>query len=41
MYSKKIIVALDSSNLTYTLKLVELLKKDVFAFKIGKLFCDT
>ena len=38
MYSKKIIVALDSSNLTYTLKLVELLKKDVFAFKIGYQF---
>ena len=38
MYSKKIIVALDSSNLIYTLKLVELLKKDVFAFKIGYQF---
>jgi len=38
MYSRKIIVALDSSNLIYTLKLVELLKKDVFAFKIGYQF---
>ena len=35
MNSKKIIVALDSNNLNKIIKLVKILKKDVFAFKIG------
>ena len=38
MYSKKIIVALDSNNLNKTIKLVKTLKKDVYAFKIGYQF---
>ena len=38
MKSKKIIVALDSNNLNKTIKLVRILKKDVFAFKIGYQF---
>ena len=38
MKSKKIIVALDSNNLNKTIKLVKILKKDVFAFKIGYQF---
>ena len=38
MKSKKIIVALDSNNLNETIKLVKILKKDVFAFKIGYQF---
>tara|TARA_Y100001935_G_C17223210_1_gene466387 strand:- start:238 stop:921 length:684 start_codon:yes stop_codon:yes gene_type:complete len=35
MESKRVIVALDSNNLTKTIKLVKTLKKDVCAFKIG------
>ena len=38
MQSKKIIVALDSNNLNKTIKLVKILKKDAFAFKIGYQF---
>ena len=38
MQSKKIIVALDSNNLNKTIKLVKILKKDVYAFKIGYQF---
>tara|TARA_Y200000002_G_C22616471_1_gene636242 strand:+ start:185 stop:871 length:687 start_codon:yes stop_codon:yes gene_type:complete len=38
MKSKKIIVALDSNNLNKTIKLVKILEKDVFAFKIGYQF---
>tara|TARA_B100001057_G_C22753068_1_gene912562 strand:+ start:129 stop:812 length:684 start_codon:yes stop_codon:yes gene_type:complete len=38
MNSKKVIVALDSKNLNKTLALVKILKKDVFAFKIGYQF---
>ena len=38
MISKKIIVALDSKNLNRTIKLVKILKKDVYAFKIGYQF---
>ena len=38
MKLKKVIVALDSKNLSKTIKLVEILKKDVFAFKIGYQF---
>tara|TARA_B100001057_G_scaffold466757_1_gene524207 strand:+ start:2962 stop:3645 length:684 start_codon:yes stop_codon:yes gene_type:complete len=38
MKFKKVIVALDSSNLNKTIKLVKILKKDVFAFKIGYQF---
>ena len=38
MKSKKIIVALDSKDLNKTIKLVNILKKDVFAFKIGYKF---
>ena len=38
MKSKKIIVALDSKNLTQIIKLVKILKKDVYAFKIGYQF---
>ena len=38
MSSKKIIVALDSNNLKKITKLVESLKKDVYAFKIGYQF---
>ncbi len=38
MTSKKIIVALDSNNLTKILKLVKTLKHDVYAFKIGYQF---
>ena len=36
--NKKIIVALDNKNITKTIKLVKVLKKDVFAFKIGYQF---
>ena len=35
MISKKVIVALDSSNFDKSLSLVKTLKKDVYAFKIG------
>tara|TARA_B100000575_G_scaffold204461_1_gene165978 strand:+ start:9181 stop:9867 length:687 start_codon:yes stop_codon:yes gene_type:complete len=35
MTKNKIIVALDSNNLTKTLKLVSIIKREVFAFKIG------
>ena len=35
MNSKKIIVALDSDNLNKIIKLVKILKKEAFAFKIG------
>ncbi len=38
MKSNKIIVALDSKDLDKTIKLVKILKKDVFAFKIGYQF---
>tara|TARA_B100000963_G_C22473942_1_gene601491 strand:- start:59 stop:742 length:684 start_codon:yes stop_codon:yes gene_type:complete len=38
MKSNKVIVALDSNNLKKTIKLVEILKKDVYAFKIGYQF---
>ncbi len=38
MKCKKIIVALDSNNLNKTIKLVKILKKDVYAFKIGYQF---
>ncbi len=38
MPSKKIIVALDSNNFNQTIKLVKILKKEVFAFKIGYQF---
>ena len=38
MISKKIIVALDSSNFNKSLSLVKTLKKDVYAFKIGYQF---
>ena len=38
MNSRKIIVALDSNNLNKTIKLVKILKKDVYAFKIGYQF---
>ena len=38
MKFKKVIVALDSSNLNKTIELVKILKKDVFAFKIGYQF---
>ncbi len=38
MKSKKIIVALDSKNLTHIINLVKILKKDVYAFKIGYQF---
>ena len=38
MKSRKIIVALDSNNLNKTIKLVKILKKDVYAFKIGYQF---
>ena len=38
MSSKKIIVALDSNNFNKTKKLVNSLKKDVYAFKIGYQF---
>ena len=38
MKSNKIIVALDSNNLTKTIKLVKILKNEVFAFKIGYQF---
>ena len=38
MSSKKVIVALDSNNLKKTLNLVKILKKDVYAFKIGYQF---
>ncbi len=38
MSSKKIIVALDTNNFDKTKKLVETLKKDVYAFKIGYQF---
>ena len=36
--SKKVIVALDSKDLRKTIKLVRVLKKDVYAFKIGYQF---
>ena len=38
MFSKKIIVALDSNNFEEIIKLVETLKKDVYAFKLGYQF---
>ncbi len=38
MYSKKIIVALDSKNLNKTTNLVKTLKNEVYAFKIGYQF---
>ena len=38
MFSQKIIVALDSNNLKKTISLVKLLKRDVYAFKIGYQF---
>ncbi len=38
MSSKKVIVALDSDNLGKTLRLVKILKDEVFAFKIGYQF---
>ena len=38
MNSRKIIVALDTNNLNKTIKLVKILKKDVYAFKIGYQF---
>ena len=38
MLSKKVIVALDSDNLEKSIKLVKLLKKDVYGFKIGYQF---
>ncbi len=38
MYSRKVIVALDSKNLNKTIKLVNILKKEVHAFKIGYQF---
>ena len=38
MKSKKIIVALDSKNLNHIIKLVNILKKDVYAFKLGYQF---
>ena len=38
MKSKKVIVALDSKNLSKIVKLVTILKKDVYAFKIGYQF---
>ena len=38
MSSKKVIVALDSDNLSKTLRLVKILKDEVFAFKIGYQF---
>tara|TARA_B100000674_G_scaffold360573_1_gene303358 strand:+ start:557 stop:1240 length:684 start_codon:yes stop_codon:yes gene_type:complete len=38
MYLKKVIVALDNNNLEKTIKLVNLLKKEVYAFKIGYQF---
>ena len=41
MSSKKVIVALDSSNLEKVLSLVKILKKDVYAFKIGYQFFFT
>ena len=38
MKSKKVIVALDSENLSKTIKLVKTLNKEVYAFKIGYQF---
>ena len=38
MFSKKVIVALDSNKLEKTLRLVKILKNDVHAFKIGYQF---
>ena len=38
MKSKKIIVALDNNNLNKTIKLAKILKRDVYAFKIGYQF---
>ena len=38
MVSKKIIVALDSNNFEEIIKLVETLKRDVYAFKLGYQF---
>tara|TARA_B100000989_G_scaffold283148_1_gene248811 strand:- start:577 stop:1272 length:696 start_codon:yes stop_codon:yes gene_type:complete len=38
MSSKKVIVALDNSNFNEIIKLVKILKNDVFAFKIGYQF---
>ena len=38
MKSNKVIVALDSKNLSKTINLVKILKKDVYAFKIGYQF---
>ena len=41
MSSKKVIVALDSNNFNKTIKLVQKLKNDVYAFKIGYHFFFT
>ena len=38
MNNKKIIVALDSKNINKTIKLVKILKKDVYCFKLGYQF---
>ena len=38
MLSKKVIVALDSDSLEKSIKLVKLLKKDAYGFKIGYQF---
>ena len=38
MNSRKVIIALDSNDLNKTIKLVKILRKDVFAFKIGYQF---
>ena len=38
MKSNRVIVALDNNNLEKTLKLVNILKEDVYAFKIGYQF---
>ena len=38
MNNKKIIVALDSKNINKTIKLVKILKKDVYGFKLGYQF---
>ena len=38
MGSKKVIVALDSDNLSNSINLVKSLKNDVFAFKLGYQF---
>ena len=35
MFNKKVIVALDSNDINKTIRLVKILRKDVYAFKIG------